>query len=154
MLVLLLGAAPAAARESITVEDVERLFPAARSALAVAGFDTQALDAVVLEVVDLEDTRVGEAAGPVVRLDPDAAGVGWFVDPTPWIPEEFGPSRMGVARATAGEPADRVDLWSTLVHELGHVVGLDHEYAGFMAATLVRGERWSPLRWERGQQVD
>ena len=153
MLVALLVSAPAAATEPITVEDVERLVPAARSALAVAGYDVEVLDTVTLEVVDLDDVRVGEAIGPIVRFDPTAAGVGWFVDPTPWLAEEFGPNRMGVARATMTSIAGRVDLWSTLVHELGHVVGLDHEDGGFMRATLVRGERWSPIMWGDGPRI-
>ena len=153
VVVALLSAAPAAADGSITVEEVERLLPAATAALSAAGHDVEVLDTVVLEVVELDDLRVGEAMGPIVRLDPTAAGVGWVVDPPPWSAEEFGPNRLGVARASAAPAAGLVDVWSTLGHELGHVVGLDHDDGGFMTATLVWGERWSPVLWGSGPTI-
>src|SRR5207237_2541181 len=40
-------------------------------------------------------------------LDPNAAGYGWFVDPT----------------GTAAVPGDKVDLLSALLHQLGHQLG-------------------------------
>ncbi len=38
---------------------------------------------------DLAGDLLGEADGPTIRLDRDAAGWGWFVDPTPLDSREF-----------------------------------------------------------------
>ena len=49
------------------------------------------------------------------RFDPDAAGHGWFIDPTPLADEEF----QAGGSAVPGGPADgRVDLLSAMLHEL------------------------------------
>lgn len=79
-------------------------------------------------------------------IDDDAAGLGWFVDPTPLLDEEFGSggsARPGTA-AAAG-----VDLLTVLAHELGHVLGrpdLDvwSHPDDVMAEELGRGVRRTP----------
>ena len=57
-----------------------------------------------------------------IRLDADGGGYGWFVDPTPGLDEEF-PLAATPTYLTGG-PSDRFDLLSTVVHELGHALGL------------------------------
>jgi hypothetical protein len=73
-----------------------------------------------------------------VLLDEDAAGLGWFVDPTPSSDEEFGPAGSG------GEAEGRMDLLTVVLHEMGHLAGLpDQDSPGtdLMAPTLSAGER-------------
>jgi hypothetical protein len=76
------------------------------------------------------------AAGRVITLDVNAAGWGWFVDLTPWEDSEF---------LLLGNQAEqgRMDLLTVLVHELGHVLGFEHE-EGAMAETLDAGVRQVP----------
>jgi hypothetical protein len=65
---------------------------------------------------------------PSIVIDNDAAGWGWHVD-------------------TSTPPASgRVDLLSTVLHELGHIIGLDHDdHADSpMAAALGSGTRHLP----------
>src|SRR6185369_7400453 len=57
-----------------------------------------------------------------IYLDANAAGRGWFVDPTPWEDSEFAP---GVADSPA---AGRVDLLTVLAHEMGHILGRDDDH--------------------------
>ena len=57
-----------------------------------------------------------------IKLDADGGGYGWFVDPTPGLDEEFPLS--ATSTYLAGGPADRFDLLSTVLHELGHALGL------------------------------
>src|SRR5205814_360364 len=77
----------------------------------------------------------------VIYLDADAAGHGWFLDPTPRGDSEFAPGR---AHSPA---AGRVDLLTVLAHEMGHVLGLGDDHAAdpvtgsVMAAALPVGVR-------------
>lgn len=98
-------------------------------------------------MTDLPDDLLALNAGDVVWIDDDAAGAGWFVDPTPSDDAEFRARGRGrELRATGHSPAaGRVDLLTVLLHELGHVLGLDHgETAGLMAPTLSEGTRRLP----------
>jgi hypothetical protein len=73
-----------------------------------------------------------------VAVDPDGAGHGWFVDPTPHQDEEF---VGGVARpGTAAE--GRMDLLSVVLHEMGHLAGRGHTAeGGLMGDVLGPGAR-------------
>ncbi len=66
------------------------------------------------------------------------------MDPTPGDSAEFGIT-VGEARLVAGAASDafgRIDLLTVLVHEIGHVLGFDHDAGlAIMAASLVAGQR-------------
>src|SRR5262249_27710415 len=99
------------------------------------------LDRVRVEVMDLPGTRLGLASSQVIRLDSNAAGHGWFVDPSTWDDSEF------VRGMALGRAANRVDLLTVVTHELGHVLGLDDDHkaeaytGGVMAEALPVGVR-------------
>src|SRR5262249_41538995 len=86
---------------------------------------------------DLPGATLGLASGQTIWLDGNAAGWGWFVDRTPWEDSEF---------TTPGDQGEqgRMDLLTVLMHELGHVLGLDHDAGGVMAETLSPGTRLLP----------
>ena len=81
---------------------------------------------------------LGQAADGVIWLDDNAAGWGWFVDRTPRDDSEF---------ATPGDQGEqgRMDLLTVLTHEVGHLLGHDHEAGGVMAETLAPGTRQTPV---------
>ena len=87
----------------------------------------------------------GEGANASITLDTNAAGYGWFMDATPLSNEEFLPTAdANIWVAKAGSAAfGKMDMFSVLLHEYGHALGLDHSAAGTdaMAATLKPGER-------------
>ncbi len=105
-------------------------------AAAGLGADAAArLDLLKVGIADLPAGRLGWAEGFSITLDATADGQGWFIDPTPADDSEFGNSR-----SAAG-----VDLLTVLVHEIGHVLGLDHNSGlAVMAGTLATGERVLP----------
>jgi hypothetical protein len=121
----------------------EQLAPLVREAIArraAAGAEpaeVAALELAGVFVVDLPAGYLGLAADGAVLLDVDAAGVGWFVDPTPWDDSEF------QLPGDQGEQG-RLDLLSVILHEFGHLLGHDHDAEGVMGEALAPGVRLLP----------
>ncbi len=62
--------------------------------------------------------------------------VGWFVDLTPDLNEEFSRREDGALQADENSEAfDKVDLFTVVAHELGRVLGLA-DGQGLMSASL------------------
>jgi hypothetical protein len=105
----------------------------------------ETLSAVDVRIENLPGGDLGLASGHTIVIDADAAGYGWFVDATPGDDAEFD----GFGQAIASDAAGRFDLLTLVMHELGHVLGLDDldaDVAGdnLMAALLPLGARRSP----------
>ncbi len=96
-------------------------------------------------ITDLPGNRLGEAVGNTIYLDRDAAGYGWFVDPTPALDEEFALlGDGGQLRAVDPQAIDRIDLLTVVEHELGHLAGLadlDASLDALMSGALPVGVR-------------
>jgi hypothetical protein len=76
-----------------------------------------------------------------ILIDMNAAGYGWFVDNTPLESSEYRFSN-GVWLAGADSAAyGRMDLLTTFMHEIGHVLGYEHGADALMSATLAAGTR-------------
>ncbi len=96
-----------------------------------------------ISTADLPGDLVGVARGGNLVLDHDAAGRGWYIDPTPHLDDEFEwPSGFGVEPASS----DGVDLLTAVLHELGHLLNLPHCDAveDLMASSLGAGIRRLP----------
>ena len=138
------GEAPAIVNAaSISPSDVIPALMAVRSRWRAAGRTVQELgklDTLSIEITDLPGAMLAETRGSSIAIDRTAAGWGWFVDPTPFDDREFD---AGTASAAA---AGRIDLLTTLVHEMLHGLGypdLDpslHPH-DVMAGSLPRGTR-------------
>jgi hypothetical protein len=141
---------------SPTAAQLDALSQQARAAWAAAGADVSPLNDVRITVGTLGPGQLGvtltdDQGGVWVVVDDDAAGRGWFVDPTPADADEFqrsaDPTRWV---ALSGPAAGRMDLLTLITHEFGHVLGLDHvraeaAAASVMAETLHAGERRLPV---------
>ena len=107
-----------------------------------------AMRAVELGVADLFGGFLGQTNAGVITIDIDAAGIGWFIDATPYANEEFAAGPDGLTALSGSEAAGGIDLLTAIAHELGHVVGLDDLYGsdaeGVMDGFLAAGERNLP----------
>jgi polyvinyl alcohol dehydrogenase (cytochrome) len=135
----LLAEAPgsAVAPAALTADQAAPLLAEAIARWQAAGADVSSLANVQIAIADLQGTILGQAIGRTIVLDVDAAGWGWFIDPTPRDDSEF--SRPG----DQGEEG-RMDLLTALMHEVGHILGHDHDEGGVMHETLAAGTRIAP----------
>jgi hypothetical protein len=110
------------------------------SAASISAAALQKLKAAQVSITDLPDGYLGLARADRIYVDINGAGYGWFVDSTPGDDSEFG---------VGGTAGVRMDLLTTVMHELGHLLGLhdlDDATHGvdLMAETLAVGTRKSP----------
>jgi hypothetical protein len=142
------GRLPAGAITQITTADVSPLVQAALDRLEQAGVseaDLDELGSLEIQISNFSGSLLGLATPGLIILDDDGAGFGWFVDPTPYDDEEYGPDGRAIVSGAEG----RVDLFTVILHELGHHLGLPdldpalHPHH-LMAATLTLGERRLP----------
>jgi probable HAF family extracellular repeat protein len=135
--------------QRLTDEELQPIAAEAERRLAAAtGIQVaSALANVSVRIADLPGNMLGEAAGDTIYIDRDAAGYGWFVDSTPGDDSEFA-DRLGTySLAAEGQStaANRVDLLTTVMHEMAHILGAEHSSSlDLMTPTLLPGERRLP----------
>ncbi len=144
-------AAPAGAMDltgSLTEAQVASVTEAAIrewSTVAGLGDRSTALNQVHVTLVnDLPGNAVAWSIGDgTILIDINAAGYGWFVDPTPYESSEYGSGNGTLVAGPDSDAFGRMDLLTTLRHEIGHVLGFEHRDgdADVMGATLAPGER-------------
>jgi hypothetical protein len=150
------GAPPALPRGSpLTMEQLQPIVAQGISDWAAAGLNpTQLaqLEQTQFRIADLPDNLLGVTTPGVITIDANAAGYGWFVDPTPQASEEFDPSGGRLIALPNGAAANRMDLLSVVLHEMGHTFGLLDNDADptqdAMAASLSPGVRRMPTTAE------
>jgi len=145
----------AAPTPRLTAASLQRIVAAAIDRWAAAGLDAIRLGVMrnaTFTIDDLGESYLGLADADThgIRIDDDAAGNGWFVDPTPNDDSEF-------TRVSGRSVRGRMDLLSVVAHELGHLVGLDDKrdashVADVMGDTLATGTRRLPTSADVGQQ--
>jgi CSLREA domain-containing protein len=136
------GAAP------LSPDELQSAVAGALARLSAAGVDAGllgSLGSANFDVGDLPPGVLGETdvATHQVIISADAAGHGWFVDPTPGQDEAFAPGGPGSPLvALPGSPAaGREDLLTTILHEMGHLAGSPDGTSGLMAGALGLGTR-------------
>ncbi|HZT81836.1 MAG TPA: SdrD B-like domain-containing protein, partial [Gemmataceae bacterium] len=111
-------------------------------AAGLTGAPLNQLLSTPVHVANLGGATLGVESAAGITIDDDAAGYGWYLDPTPGDDSEF------VLAGDQGEQG-RMDLLTVVLHEMGHTVGLSDLYdAGssqdLMYEFLGTGQRRTP----------
>jgi hypothetical protein len=115
-----------------------------------------AMRATTVTVDDLAGAFVGLSDAGHIAIDTNAGGFNWFVDATPGDDSEYTGTGTQLNAAPHTQAGDRVDLLTTLMHELGHQIGLGDQYtdgaqAELMYGTIFIGQRRLPGADDAGQ---
>jgi hypothetical protein len=150
------GASPVEIVEDLSVDQLAPIVDEAIARIASVEGDqaASALRSVTYAVVDLPGNELARTVGSSrIEIDIDAVGHGWFVDSTPGDDVEFAlPTGFQQQTALPGTPAHgRADLLTAVMHEMGHLLGYDHEDEGVMPETLPLGTRRG---WNDGSLLD
>jgi len=137
---------------TITQEELDSIVVAARqlwtAALGAGDPRLVALDQVTVLAGNLPDGMLGETSGAQIVIDRSAQGWGWFVDPTPRDNQEF-TINLGdgvFVTSAASAASGRMDLLSTVLHELGNAMGFAEDTGQDVTGmTLQPGERRVPI---------
>jgi hypothetical protein len=77
------------------------------------------------EAIVTKFDSLGRPIGGTILIDDDANGIGWYIDPTPLDNSEFTSyNSQFSAKATTNSVAyGKYDLFTTVLHEMGHIAG-------------------------------
>jgi len=87
------------------------------------------LDATTISLDNLDFGILATTKSNHIVIDSDAAGYGWFIDPTPSDDLEFNINpNTGILTAISGSKAHgQFDLLTAIMHEFGHILGYSLE---------------------------
>ncbi|MBL6705968.1 MAG: hypothetical protein ISQ06_07650, partial [Planctomycetaceae bacterium] len=112
-------------------EDLSPILERARSIWTATGnldaAQIATLEAITPAIANLSGDTLAGISGSQLFLDINAAGYGWFVDATPGGNGEFGQqiARNALQAGTTSQAADRIDLLTVVLHEMGHALNFD-----------------------------
>lgn len=133
----------------LTTAELQPVIAAAIQRLEDAGLPAEVserLASLTFEITDLTGNRLGGALPGRIRIDIDAAGMGWYIDPTPHDDIEFANQTLA---AIDPQAIGRIDLLTVVLHELFHELGHEDRDSAehphhLMAETFVPSRRRMP----------
>lgn len=120
------GSTPSGLGQKVNAADVRSLVDDAVDYWRDAGFSTDMFTGLEIVVTQLKNDAIGMQSGNTIYIDADGGGYGWYVDTDTSTYERF----------------QGIDLFTTVVHEMGHILGQsdlydashsDHVMYGYLA---------------------
>lgn len=105
-----------------------------------------ALGSIEYRIEDLPNLYAGVAEGNLISLDIDASVRGWFIDTTPLDDSEFAVNDSSQLAMIAADAAGSIDLLTYVMHEQGHVLGLEDVYDSMSKTNLMYGSVQAGVR--------
>ena len=137
---------------TITQDELNSIVAAAKklwtTALGAGDPRLAVLDQITVLAGNLPSGMLGETTGTQIIIDRSAQGWGWFVDPTPNDNSEFAIrlSREALAASPSSPAVGRMDLLTTVLHEMGNAMGFAEDRGhDVMGMVLQAGERRVPI---------
>jgi Ca2+-binding RTX toxin-like protein len=134
----------------LSQEELDFLVAAAIARWEATGLTAEQVEIlhnVTFTVEDLPGWLLGQATPGVIVIDANAAGNQWFIDSTPYDDSEYAGTGTVLYATPNGGAAGRVDALTTIMHELGHQLGLDDSYLASDSSNLMFG--WLHLNERR-----
>ncbi|MGH6643425.1 MAG: hypothetical protein ACRED3_12095, partial [Bradyrhizobium sp.] len=151
------SSSPTPGEMNLSQAELDALVSAAIAQWAAAGASADQialLRGTHFTAADLSGTALSETSSPGhVTIDIDAAGHGWFIDPTPFDNLEFPHAQDAAGTHLLTDPtsdaAGHIDLLTVVTRELGYVLGLNESMSpgdadDLMYPNLADGERRIP----------
>ncbi|MDF1811863.1 MAG: choice-of-anchor Q domain-containing protein, partial [Verrucomicrobiales bacterium] len=129
--------------DNLSADEIDYLANAAVERWKAADLSAEqleALEAIEISILDIEGLAIAETNGYDIELDLNANGSGWFIDSTPFLDEEFDYAESStVFRDTDGDAQHGIDLLTVMMHEMGHVLGMEDIYESAQEHNLLYG---------------
>jgi hypothetical protein len=132
--------------EELGADELMPVVNAAIDRLVGAGFAAELFSSVQVSIADLPGAMLGLATADTITIDVDAAGYGWFIDPTPLDDSELVNRKSQIANQKP------IELLTVVMHELGHTLGLDDDYLDPDSDDIMNG--WLPTGTRRSPTAE
>jgi hypothetical protein len=150
------SAGSSATPSAVTLADAKAIAKSVATRFTAAGASAEMLAKIAatnIVIADLPGSTLGRSRPGTIIIDSTAGGIGWFIDRTPNIDEEFVTGSDGVSRASAASAVGKIDLLTVIAHEMLHQLGLNDLPAASRSNSLMSMSLPASVRRATNDQI-